>query len=402
MAGGQNNFTFTTSSLSGSTATLANYNASIACFPQFPKILSTSPTCPGTKPAVQFFADNFQMPQVHQFDLIVEQDLGWRTSLSVSYLGALGRSLPNFGDVNICTTGNSNCTATQQPSSITYQVCTSIASGVCNSPGFLGLPSTYTTPLFRSRANSSFGAMTAIFSGTTSNYNALAIQLNHRMSRHIQFGTNFTWSHALDFGQNNSTFTDTNDLLLPFNVAAEYGNSNQNVPKRFVFHAVAESPWHYDGWLGQLTNDWQLAPIYQWQNGLPYTLRTSGSAPGGVAGAINGSGGSFDAARILEVGRNTFRRPNTSVVDLRLSKRLTYRERFGVELSAEAFNLFNHVNITGVNQTGAFVGSNVINALGTAAVPTLTLNGPFGSNTNANSNFAYSPRQIQLGIRVRF
>jgi hypothetical protein len=61
----------------------------------------------------------------------------------------------------------------------------------------------------------------------------------------------------------------------------------------------------------------------------------------------------------------------------------------------EAFNLFNHFNATGVNTTGYIVG-------GTAAAPTLTYNPPFGSVTSANSNFAYSTRQIQLGLRFLF
>src|SRR2546429_7446554 len=79
-------------------------------------------------------------------------------------------------------------------------------------------------------------------------------------------------SHALDFGQNGSTFTDTNDLLVPTNIRLEYGNSIFNVSNRFVVSAVGESPWHVGGPLGYVTNDWQLSPIIAAQNGLPYSL----------------------------------------------------------------------------------------------------------------------------------
>jgi hypothetical protein len=38
-----------------------------------------------------------------------------------------------------------------------------------------------------------------------------------------------------------------------------------------------------------------------------------------------------------------------------------------------------------------------------AATPnTLTYNTPFGIRNNANNNLVYSPRQIQLGVRVQF
>jgi hypothetical protein len=38
----------------------------------------------------------------------------------------------------------------------------------------------------------------------------------------------------------------------------------------------------------------------------------------------------------------------------------------------------------------------------TAAAPCLSFNAPFGTVTSANSNFAYSSRQIQIGFRFLF
>ena len=248
--------------------------------------------------------------------------------------------------------------------------------------------------------------MTDIFSGVNSNYQALAVQLNHRMSHNIQFGLNYTWAHALDFGQNESTFSDTNDLLSPTNMRGEYGNSIFDVRNRFVASAVAESPWHTGGWLGYLTDGWLLAPIYSSQSGLPYSLVTSGTpsfstAPdasgtvityNGLGSGINGSNG---RKGIDVIGRNSFRQKRTIDMDLRLSKKITIKENVGVELIGEAFNIFNHQNVTAVNTTGYIIG-------GTATAPTLSFNSSFGSVTNANSNFAYSPRQIQIGARLLF
>lgn len=92
--------------------------------------------------------------------------------------------------------------------------------------------------------------------------------------------------------------------------------------------------------------------------------------------------------------------PNTQVLDLKLAKNFSYRERYKVELSGEAFNLFNHFNVTGVSTTAYFVNKETINGVVT---PTLEYSsGVYGTPTAANSNFAYSTRQVQLGVRLSF
>src|SRR5260221_681056 len=70
-------------------------------------------------------------------------------------------------------------------------------------------------------------------------------------------------------------------------------------------------------------------------------------------GGMNGSNGDFR----MYGTRNQYRQPNTSVFDLKLSKLIRYKERYSLELSGEAFNLFNHQNVTSVNTTGYFVGN---------------------------------------------
>jgi hypothetical protein len=77
-------------------------------------------------------------------------------------------------------------------------------------------------------------------------------------------------------------------------------------------------------------------------------------------------------------------------------------------LLAEAFNIFNHQNVTSVNNTGYIVSTTgtVGTANGTVActtsAPCLNYNSSFRSVTNSNSNFAYTPRQIQMGFRFFF
>lgn len=345
--------------------------------PVFPQIL---PTATGTiKPNLVFFDHNFQAPQIHQADLSFQQDLGWNTVLSLSYLGSFGRQLPGFVDTNIGS-----------PSSITYQV----KGGPITTP-------TYTTLFYSTRPNSSFGSMTDIFSGINSSYNAGVVQLNKRFSNNVQFAANYTWSHAIDYGQNESTFSDTNDLLVPTNLALERADSVLDVRHRFTLSMVASSPWHANGALGYLVNGWQISPVYQVQTGLPYSLLTAGTPSqiinnkpvSGLGSSINGSGG---ANRIDVTGRDAYRYPATNVVDLRISKLFNFGERYRAEVSGDAFNILNHQNVTGVQTTGYIIGKDSNNN------PTLTYNAPFSSINNSNSNFIYTSRQIQIGARFFF
>jgi hypothetical protein len=357
-----------------------NFNAGAAGAPIFPNVLTN---LTGVGKNVVFFAPNFQNPQIHQIDMTAEHEMGWGTVLSVSYLASLGRELPDFGDVNICPSQGFAPACTNPVVPVTFT-----AAG--NGPMPAG--STFQELVFTQRINPLFGSETEIFSGTNSTYQALVLQLNHRMSHNIQFSANYTIAHATDYGQNQSTFSDTNDLFLPLTVPnaikAEKGNSIYDIPNRFVFDAVANSPWKRHGWAGWFTNDWQVSPIFQWQNGLPLNMTTSGTPTGGIGSGLTGTGG---ANRLDTIGRNTFRLPTTWVQDLRVGKYFTFRERYKLEVMADVFNIANKQNITSENNLGYTISGH-----------TATFNSLFGTIQNSNNNFVYSPRQIQLGARIQF
>lgn len=81
----------------------------------------------------------------------------------------------------------------------------------------------------------------------TSNYEALVGQFKHQLSHSVEFNANYTWSHALDYGENNTTGASATSLLDPTNIRLEKGNSNQNVPNRLVIAAVLSTPWRLHG-----------------------------------------------------------------------------------------------------------------------------------------------------------
>jgi hypothetical protein len=248
-----------------------------------------------------------------------------------------------------------------------------------------------------------------------SNYQGLVGQINHRFSNHLQFNANYTWSHALDFGQNNQTASVAINMLDPQSIAGEYGNSITNIPNRLVMGAIVTAPWKkYTGWKAYLLNDYEAAPALSIQSGLPYSIGTSGTLTAGftptgaavsaIGQGINGSGyasGPGTTSRVPGFERNGFQQPKTTVVDLRLSKRFRVADRLDLEFLGEAFNLANHQNVTVVNATAytvASVAATKTNTLTyTTAVPS------FGAPTQTNtSGFSFAPRQIQLGVRAQF
>lgn len=89
---------------------------------------------------------------------------GVAVATSSSYLGSFGRHLPSFRDTNLAA----------PTANITYKIIDANHEGP--------LSGTYSLPVYTSRLNPKYGAVTDIFSGV-SNYHAMIFQLDHHMSR---------------------------------------------------------------------------------------------------------------------------------------------------------------------------------------------------------------------------
>ena len=429
-----------------------NYKSPAGCgAPQFPNVLATAPGAGcGSSLSLDYFDPNFKMPQIHEVDLSVQHEIGWHMVLSASYLGSFGRHMQSFTDSNLANPGTPYCSAVSSgvatgaqggamtdgvcasgtqlvtpPSTVAYTLSNQISG---NNVSGLPLSSNFavTTPFYTSRTNFAYGGVIENVSNVNSSYNALVIQLEKRLSNHVQFSANYTWSHALDYGVNGSTSASSYPAYVdPHNVKyAQYGNSSYNVPNRFTINAILQSPWQAQGWKQYIVNGWQASPVVQIQNGLPYSATTYSFYPVTYAGTqeyqsvsngMLGAGGSY---QIPGSGRNAWQQPATYVFDMRLAKEVTLGERYHLKFTADGFNLFNHQNVTGISTTAAYTGSTVKPAAGTPAStisnPVLSPNtsyvlgaagsqsSEFGTPNSANSNFVYGTRQIQLGLRLLF
>jgi Carboxypeptidase regulatory-like domain len=338
-----------------------------------------------------FRAPNLQNPQVHEFDLQVQQDLGHGTVFQVSYLGALGRELPNFLDVNLNP-------ASRQSVNVTFLDTTSKSP----IPNGTVIPTTvytkYGNTALLGPSAVNFSAITEYLSNVNSSYNALAFEVQNRSLKSLQFDASYTWSHSLDFYQNNSSAGSTQSWYDPFgNQRVNYGNSSYNTPSRFVGYALYNFPGTSGGprALKYLTNDWSLDDTFQFQTGLPYSFGTSGSISStAIQSGFAGSGG---PAFIPQLGHNNLYYNRILVDDVRIEKQFPITERMHLQVYLQAFNVANHQNETAVNGTAyAFSGTS-------ATAGTATYQTNFGTvNKTNNSGFSYTPRQLELATRLYF
>jgi outer membrane receptor protein involved in Fe transport len=359
--------------------------------PLYPATLA-SQAGTSAKAAIQFFDRDFQNPLIQETELSLDRQIGWNTALSVSYLLSRGQELPAFLDTNLAP----------PTSTITY---------TANGGPFSG--KSFTVPIFvGARLNSAFNAVTDIASVIRSNYNALVVAVNHRAGAGLLFQANYTWSHAIDNGQTSQTFTANETALNPFNLQLDKGTSFLNFPQRFVLSAVWTPEVSKDSnpVIRGIVNGFSISPIITISSGYAFVQSVSGSprAPGintpqPTSSGITGSGAAFSLNRFLLVPRNSDQMPGLRNIDLRVSRQFGFTERYKVEVLAEAFNLFNHQQVNGINQTAYSISGTVYNAATNTFAANLNFNpfNNFGVPNSAGSSL-YRERQIQLGLRFLF
>jgi hypothetical protein len=345
--------------------------------PIFPNVLP--PDAVGSVgTGVQFFAENFQSPKIHQFDFILEHQIFKNTVVSASYIGSLGRNLPAFPDLN-----NTPCASLPTP----------YPSGSCP----LGPTATFTLsggpldgqsfslPQYARFPGIGNQARTRIDSSVKSQYNALVLKFDRRFTDGLQFQTSYTLSKSEDSNQTSALFPQTNS---PYDILdGSYDRGVSNFDRRHKFVAsVVWAPNFYKGGNGSvgnyLLNGWSISPIFTHYSGAPYSGNVSGTS-------LNRTfGGSF----LPILGRNSFRIKPLQNVDVRVAKKFRLTERMNLEVLAEAFNVANRTHVFGVD-TGIYNrSSNSTN---------LTFDTNFGLVTGTDSTL-YRERQIQFAARFNF
>jgi hypothetical protein len=167
------------------------------------------------------------------------------------------------------------------------------------------------------------------FTDSTGNsvYHGLTLQAIEKAGKYFSMNANYTFSHTLDDGTF-VTFVSTPQSNAQRNL--ERANSNQDARHRFVANFVAEAPQ------STFLRYFQLSSIVTLQSARPFTL---------FVGFDANNDGNPVTDRVGNSPRNSYRGDTLETVDLRLARAVHLGEHKLLNLSVDAFNLFNHTNI---------------------------------------------------------
>jgi hypothetical protein len=263
--------------------------------------------------------------------------------------------------------------------------------------------------------NPAFANITTMFSDANSSYNALVFHVRRRMANSFSIDAVYNYSKSLDESEYGGT-----DVQLLSDLALEKGLAGFNHTQRVTGYAIWHTPalTNSNAALRTIAGGWEASPIIVVQSGSPFTVNCGlgFNYPNDVGGCnwladgynyarpdapsfgsktipgrsfnswLTGAFGSspfttFPAPALGTVGslgRNTYIGPGFGSVDFSLRKNFNlYSERWKLQFRADAFNLFNRVNL--INIDGGMQ------------------DGTFGQATGTQN-----PREIQLGLKLLF
>ncbi len=341
-----------------------------------------------------------KIPQVQQFELSLQRQLGSATVASVSYVGTVGRHLLTFEDSN--------------PASAA--LCLSLTAAVLalgQSPcGPFGEDNVYTlangTTVNGTRPTFgiNFGSNPYMITAVSSSFNSLQVSVKHAQ-KYANFLVAYTYEKSIDNGS--TSFDATN----PFNPRASRALSVFDVPQDLTVSYTVQLP--FDKFAGgapkRLTSGWALSGIAIFAKGEPVQISEQSddnSLSGTFADTIDepdyaNNGGPlyvnrnprnqagqpyfnpnyFVAEPLGQVGnvmRRFFTGPGINNFDMALLKDTQITESTQLQFRAEAFNIFNHAQFN--NPSGNFDNS------GTSG---------FGYVTSARD-----PRIMQIALKLLF
>jgi hypothetical protein len=306
---------------------------------------------------------NAKTPYSEQWHAGIEQQIPFSTVLKFAYVGTKGVHLDHLRDMNA---------------------------------GQLGVGGA--TTVSAARPYPFFAQINDLETRQISNYDSLQVTAERR-AHGLNFLASYTFSHALD-----ESTASPGAVVNPYDIRADYGNSDEDIPNRFVASATYELPFKEQGVFGGFANGWQLNTILQYYDGFPFSVSSSSGVGDGLTprAQISGSGSLPSNQRTLgewfntsafanptpgtwgDSGRNILQGPGTKNIDFSVFKNTHLTEAKVLQLRAEFFNLFNTPQF---NNPAATVGTTT-----------------FGEVSSAGSEplFQRLERQVQLAAKINF
>ncbi len=273
-----------------------------------------------------------------------------------------------------------------------------------------------------------FGPITWRGDVGNSTFHALQFNARRAFSNGFLLTSNYMWSHSINDGSIGGGDSDT--VQNSFCRACDKADSDYDIRQLFNLSTVYQIPFgagkrllNSPGIWRSILGNFEVSAIGTAQTGLPVNItidRLNSAVPGNFA--ISGStrpnlvhgvsltpaGGSIPrnwinpaafsvpaAGTFGNLGRNAFRAPRLSQLDLGVSKFITVTERLSIRLRGDLFNVFNRAQYGAPN---ADLGS--VNGAGV-----LTPNSNFGVITNTITPYATgrgTPRELQVSAKIVF
>ncbi|HTU47213.1 MAG TPA: carboxypeptidase regulatory-like domain-containing protein [Bryobacteraceae bacterium] len=263
-----------------------------------------------------------------------------------------------------------------------------------------------------------FGAVSWRGDVGNSTFEALQINVRRAFQNGFLLTSNYTWSHSINDDSIGGGESDTPQDS--FCRACDKASSDDDIRSAFNLSAVYQLPFgagkqylSSPGVARAVFSNWEVSAIATAQTGLPVNItvdRANSAVPGlfSISGEerpnyvygmpLTPVGGSTpnDWINIAafavpanqtfgNLGRNDFRAPGISQLDLGLSKFVTVTERTNIRLRADLFNVFNRAQFGAPNSDIS--------------------QGNFGIITSTISNYASgrgTPRELQLSAKIVF
>jgi hypothetical protein len=266
-----------------------------------------------------------------------------------------------------------------------------------------------------------FGDITLHAFGGTANYNSLQTTLQKRFSKGLSFSANHTWARSLGTSDARGDYNriDSNTRV------ANYALTALHRQHTFNFYYTYDLPALFKNRpvMHMLIDGWQISGATTMQTGSPFTPGISIAG----AGNTNLTGSYTEGFRLKLVGKPTtgsddpYNRINPGVFtvppvgtlgidaprnyminpginnwNITVQKEFVMKERYRLQLRADAFNAFNHTQFSGINSTLNFSGLNNPTMTNLYLKSDGTVNNINGFGT---VSAARDPRIMQLGMR---
>ncbi len=355
---------------------------------------------------------NMSTPAVLAWTVHVEQQIAPATSLTLAYVGSHGTHQILSADLN-------------QPA---FTVCSAASCPAGIADGTVYYPTT-------TKLNSAVANTTSWYSGGSSSYHGLEVDLRRSLRNGLQLRANYTFSKNLDNGSAWNTSVSGNTpafVSVPQLPRLDFGPAATDVRHLVAINGAYDLPLGHgrafasnlNAFADRALSGFTLGSIVSLQTGFPFSPQLGYNPTGSgdtrnpvrpnrnpaFNGALYTAGGTSARANqffnpaafsapafgtVGTLGRDTLTGPGYAAWDLSLNKLTILHEGLRLQFRSEFFNVLNHTNLQTPNAVVFSSGPTQGTSTARNAAPVL-------SPTAGVVTAAGTSRQIQLGLKLLF